>query len=394
MNDLTNELERIREEFLAPYADCNSIINDFYEDMSNKRTLRMLNTYIFLNKCMEKGAYLALDFGGSNIRVSLYEIGENIKLKDTRSFPLRGEGFDYTTSEYSLTDIFEMAVDKMEEIIEPNKKYLLGHTFSFATMAKSKNSATVVELSKGFAIRDAVGEDINERLKEVIDKRGLNIIPSVVLNDTVATLLSGFVENKDTLMACIIGTGHNMCFISSSGEIINIESGSYNSSAIYLSKYDEKFLERIPNEKEFLMEALVGGKNSALLAQVVMDHLATFGLIKMLPNINSKMMSMALDKDLPELDESQNFALRSVSKIIYQRVAYLVACEIIAILKYLEITKGIYNVVFDGSVYEKTPYVGKCLTDVLDKLLPEEITVTHTLNKNGSSMGAIIACSM
>lgn len=394
MNDLINELEKIREEFLTPYADCNPIINDFYEDMCNKKSLRMLNTYVFLKDSIKEGEYLALDFGGSNIRVSLYEVGEDIKLKDTRSFPLRGEGFDYTTSEYSLLDIFEMAVDKMEEIIEPNKKYLLGHTFSFATMAKSKNSATVLELSKGFTIRDAVGKDINEKLKEVIDKRGLNVVPSVVLNDTTATLLSGLVENKNTIMSCIIGTGHNMCFVSSNGEIINIESGNYNSSTICLSKYDEKFLEMIPNEKEFLMEALVGGKNSALLAQVVMDHLATFGLIKMLPNINSKMMSMVLDKDLPELDESQNLALRIVSKSIYQRVAYLVGCEITSVLKYLKITKGNYNVVFDGSVYEKTSYVGKCLTEVLAKLLPTEIKVTHTLNKNGSSMGAIIACSM
>ena len=394
MNDLINELEKIREEFLAPYTNCNPIINDFYEDMCNKKTLRMLNTYIFLRDSIKEGEYLALDFGGSNIRVSLYHVGQNIELKDIRSFPLRGEGFDYTTSEYSLTDIFQMAVDKMKEIIDPSKTYLLGHTFSFATKTISKNTAEILELSKGFEIRDAVGNDVNKVLKEVIDKNGLKVMPVAIINDCTATLLSGIMNSKNTIISSIIGTGHNMCFINSDGEVINIESGSYNSQAIPLSQHDKKFLEMIPNEKEFLMEALVGGKNSLILVKLIMDYIADNGLINPISTITYEMISTIMVKDLADLDERQNYAFRRVTEILYNRVAYLIGCEIVAVLKYLKITKGNYNVVFDGSVYEKIPYVGKTLTDVLDKLLSAEIKVTHTLNKNGSSMGAVIACSM
>lgn len=394
MNDLINELERISEEFLDPYTDCNPIINDFYEDMCKKKTLRMLNTYIFLKDSIKEGEFLALDFGGSNIRVSLYEVGKNIELRDTRSFSLRYEGIDYTTSEYSLSDIFQMAVDKMKEIIDPSKTYLLGHTFSFATKTISKNSAQILELSKGFEIRETVGHDVNKVLKEVIDKNELKVTPVAVINDCTATLLSGIMNSKNTIISSIIGTGHNMCFVNSDGEVINMESGAYNSQAIPLTQYDKKFLEMIPNEKEFLLEALIGGKNSVLLVKLIMDCIADNGLINPVLPITYEMISTIMVKDLDELDEFQNCALKKVTEILYNRVAYLISCEIIAVLKYLKITNGTYNVVFDGSVYEKIPYVSKYLTDVLDKLLPEEIKVTHNLNKNGSSMGAIIACSM
>lgn len=394
MRTLANELERIREEFLSPYVDCDSIVNDFCKDMLSKRTVRMLNTYVFLHDSIRQGEYLALDFGGSNIRISLYNVGKEIILKDTKSFSLRGDGFDYTTSKYSLSDIFEMVVDMMEEIIDPNKEYLLGHTFSFATKAISKNSALFLEFSKGFELSDAIGQDINATLKKVIDKRGLNVTPVAIVNDTTAALLSGRINNKNTISASIIGTGHNMCFINLDGEIINMESGVYNSPAIPLTQYDKEFLNLIPNEREFLLEALVGGKNSALLTKIVMDHIASCGLIKPIPEITSKMMSMVLDKDLPELDELQNCAFRDVAEIIYIRVAYLVACEIMGVLKYLGVKEGTYHFVFDGSVYEKTPYLGRCLTDILKSYLPEGIKVTHSLNKNGSSVGAVIASAM
>ena len=65
MKTLANELGRIREEFLTPYADCDSIVNDFCEDMLNKKSLMMLDTYVFLSEVIKEGEYLSLDFGGS-----------------------------------------------------------------------------------------------------------------------------------------------------------------------------------------------------------------------------------------------------------------------------------------------------------------------------------------
>ena len=395
MNTLSSELGIIKEEFLSPYNDCEPIIEAFCEDMKKKHTLKMLNTFIFCQNSIKNGEYLALDFGGSNIRVSLYEVNnEKISLKDCRSFALRGDGFDYTTSEYSLTDIFEMAVDKLEEIIDKDKHYLLGHTFSFAMNSISKISATVLEFSKGFNLKDAVGKDINETLREVIIKRGLHVVPYTVLNDTTATLLSGFMVDKNTNMACIVGTGHNMCFVNSMGEIINIESGSFNDNTIPLTRYDLMFLDKIPQEREFLIESLIGGKNSALLVNEVIEDIVSKGLISPIDNITPKIMSKSLENNIEELDELQNCALREVSGIIYKRAAYLVSCEIVGILRYLEVHEGTYNVVFDGSVYEKTPYFGECLTNTLKELLPEGISVTHMLVKDGSRTGAVISCAM
>ena len=395
MNTLSYELKRIREEFLLPCSNYQTIIDAFCEDMKRKQTVKMLNTFVFWRDIIKSGNYLALDFGGSNIRVSLYEVYRNaVNLIASRKFALRGEDFDYTTNEYSLEDIFEMIVDKIEEIIDPKKTYFLGHTFSFAMESFSKNSAKALEFSKGFKLRDAIGKDINECLKDVIEKRGLKVIPCAVINDTTATLLSGFSINKTTNMACIIGTGHNMCFVDSTGEIINIESGSFNNEVINLTKYDISFLEEIPNERRFLLEALVGGKNLGKLANVVIRELSDKELIFPISNVTTKMLSESLENNIDGLDEYQNCVLREVASIIYKRAAYLVACEILGVLKYLGVTKGRYNVVFDGTVYEKTPYFVEALTKALKHLQPKDIKVTHMLAKDASSVGAVIACAM
>ena len=132
---LTRELTKIKHEFLSSFNDCKTIINGFATDMDEKKSLRMLKTFISFNDTIKPGEYLSLDFGGSNVRISRYEVTEGsceVVLKDIRSFRLRGDDFDYTTEQYTLSDIFDKVVEKMSEIIDPNKEYLLGHTFSFA----------------------------------------------------------------------------------------------------------------------------------------------------------------------------------------------------------------------------------------------------------------------
>ena len=394
MSRLVCNIRDIANDFLNPYSENReALIKSFEDDMREKNSLKMLNTYVFCKKVFKEGEYLALDIGGTNVRVSLYEVDSNVTLKDTRKFALRGEGFDYTTSEYSLRDVFEMVADRIEEIVKPGKKYLLGHTFSFAIDSKSKNSAKTLVFSKGFAWHDAIGIDVNECLKSVLDERGLNVEPAAILNDTTATLLAGFTKDINTNIACILGTGHNMCFINSNGEAINTESGGFNSPEIPLTEYDEEFLNEIPKERNCLLEALVGGKNIAKLARVVIDSLIEKGCVKQFDKITPEMMSASIVGDLDTLDMWQNYALREVSKIIYCRAAHLIACELVAVFRYLGVTEGSYAVAFDGSVYEKVPYFRECLTKELGKL-SGDIRISHMLVKDGSSVGAVIACAI
>ena len=394
MYNLMCALSNITNAFLNPCkGDSESLIKSFEEDMRAKNSLMMLNTYVFCKNFFKKGEYLALDIGGTNVRVSLYEVNSKVTLKDMRKFALRGDGFDYTTSEYSLRDVFEMVADEIEEIIEPGKKYLLGHTFSFAIDSKSKNSAKTLSFSKGFAWHDAIGVDVNECLKTVLDERGLNVEPKAILNDTTATLLAGFLEDRNTNIACILGTGHNMCFINSDGEAINTECGGFNSPAISLTEYDEKFLNEIPNERACLLEALVGGKNAAKLVKVIIDSLVEEGFIKQIDEITPVMMSQSIEGEIDMLDMWQNYALREVSKVVYYRAAHLIACELVAVFRYLGITEGHYTIAFDGTVYEKTPYFQFCLSEELERLLGD-IRVSQILVKDGSSVGAVIACAV
>ena len=101
MSRLVCNIRDIANDFLNPYSENReALIKSFEDDMREKNSLKMLNTYVFCKKVFKEGEYLALDIGGTNVRVSLYEVDSNVTLKDTRKFALRGEGFDYTTSEY------------------------------------------------------------------------------------------------------------------------------------------------------------------------------------------------------------------------------------------------------------------------------------------------------
>ena len=60
-------------------------------------------------------------------------------------------------------------------------------------------------------------------LFKIIKERNLKIEPMSIINDTTATLLTGNYFNQTADIAVIMGTGHNACFQSETGEIINID---------------------------------------------------------------------------------------------------------------------------------------------------------------------------
>lgn len=401
MLEILNVVNKIKKDSLMNKEEMRKLADLFYNDMTEKKALKMLPAHIFMNDSINPGHYVAIDFGGTNVRIMLYEINSNVELilSNSRALRLKGITYDFTSEEYELGDIFGVIADKIMEIIEPDKSYLLGHTFSFPVAITGKNESKVVAMTKGFKNRNAIGQDVNKILKEKLDFIGLDVTPNAILNDTTATLLAGKNCNPKTDIACIVGTGHNICFVDNDNQIVNTECGSFN-IGIPVTSYDQKFLEMISDESKDLMEAFVGGKNSGKMAsnymEIVEKSCGKFFLIeKVTPQLLSKALEDDFDSDFEGGIEEKSF-LYAIAKVIYDRAAQLVVSELVGILKRIDPSlEREHHIVFDGSVYEKTPYFRKCITKYIRMMYPEKYrNITHSLVKDGSSLGAVIASAM
>lgn len=395
MKTLINEIEEVKKSFDISDEQICEIAHAFYEDLRNKDKFHTLD----VNGKVKTGNYLAIDFGGSNIRIKYCRLFDSqVEVIYSEHIALRGLDYDYTTSEYSLSDIFDMCAQKILEMDLGKEEILLGHTFSFATMSLSKNVAKLIAMSKGFELKCCAGQDINELLTKSLIKYGLyNIVPVAIINDTTASLLYGHFLDNNADIAFIIGTGHNVCYINNQGFAINVESGGFNHPSIPLSAFEKKLVDLIPEESSYLLETLVGGKNIDKLANIVIDYFIDEELIEDMPPMNATTLSMCCEQGvgIAGLSYKQSYALHNIACAIFDKRAKLIVAEIIGILNHIDpnLTKE-HTIIFDGSVYKYNPYLADRINENLARIYRNKAILIKTrLVDNASFNGAIVAAA-
>ncbi|KAH6691380.1 glucokinase [Plectosphaerella plurivora] len=185
----------------------------------------------------EKGICLAIDLGGTNLRVcsvelhgdttysllqskvaipfslmtaSTYKDLFHFIAKHTESFMLKNlpgevEKWRRIAAQGSVTD----------EIRKANL-HSLGFTFSFTFDQHAIDKGTLMYWTKSFSIDDAVGRDPCAMLQEAFDEIHLPLIVRALVNDTVGTLAARAYAapgTSQTLLAAIFGTGTNGAYM-------------------------------------------------------------------------------------------------------------------------------------------------------------------------------------
>jgi len=278
--------------------------------------------------------------------------------------------------------------------------YTLAVTVSFGLNSITKSKASILELSKGFELSDTLGEDIYEILSDAIKAVNLKIIPTSIINDSVATLVTGRFYNPNADIALIVGTGHNACFINNEKEIINIESANFNKN-IPLTRFDKKYISKIPKEADQLLEVLVGGKYVGGIADVIMKYLAENEFIKEYKTVSTEDLVSGLDRKLHiklhiKYSNEQKEVIEALAEILFERAAKLVVAEILAIFMFIDRElENKHTVIFDGSVYDKCTFFREQITVGLESfLLDNSDKVSHKLIKDASSIGPAIISSI
>ncbi|UPX19008.1 uncharacterized protein EKO05_0009285 [Ascochyta rabiei] len=234
--------------------------SETYENLARDSTEHFLVTPVTaLPTGKEQGRFLAIDLGGSNLRVGFVELAGDLD-KPGRSgnqahhgrghFPAkinRSHDKSWSIGDHlkmdKPEDLFKWVGDCMAEVvadaindttISKDKEVLLGVTFSFPMAQTSLSEARLLPMGKGFAINTHL--NLGEMLlagyarhcsvsstdgilaDDATDAKSDDLLPSLrvaaITNDTVATFVSlaytvNSTRSSRVTMGLIVGTGTN-----------------------------------------------------------------------------------------------------------------------------------------------------------------------------------------
>ncbi|KAF7592916.1 hypothetical protein BBP40_012237 [Aspergillus hancockii] len=264
------EHHRRIDQFLSPLALDEAILyklarrfSTVYRDLALKSEEQFLPTPVtHLPTGLETGRYLAIDVGGSNLRVAFIELlgdtadadigstdaeeqsdtirkaqRQRVRRTLERAWPIQ-EHLKMDQAE----DLFSWIGDRIAEVVAESltsdatknkvpEELEMGITFSFPIMQESLGEATLMPMGKGFAITSDLNlrkillsgyERHTRRLDDEDEpsskRRKLFALPKLkitaITNDTVATLASlayavKSLPNSRVAMGIIVGTGCN-----------------------------------------------------------------------------------------------------------------------------------------------------------------------------------------
>lgn len=255
----------------------------------------------------EQGTFLALDMGGTNLRVC------EIRLKEEKG------AFDITQSKYRMPDelrtgssdeLWEYIADCLQQFLETHhhdenlSRLPLGFTFSYPATQDYIDHGMLQRWTKGFDIDGVEGRDVVPMLENVLKKRvsqrplhyyiqlstGVNwvvnsqanneqnlpIKVAALINDTTGTLIASAYTDSDMKIGCIFGTGVNAAYMEHVRDVpkiahlnlppdmhvaINCEYGAFDNEHIVLplSKYDHTIDRESPRPGQQAFEKMTAG---------------------------------------------------------------------------------------------------------------------------------------
>ncbi|KAL7899449.1 actin-like ATPase domain-containing protein [Trichoderma sp. SZMC 28014] len=173
------------------------------------------------------GQHLAIDIGGTNLRVGFVELHGDAQDPSSRvQRPLeKSWPIDHHLKNDNADSLFAWVGRCIAEVVEEGCKVFaipkdeplaLGVTFSFPMEQRSVSHALLKDMGKGFALPSGI--DLGAHIEQGYEMSRTSKLPPVkvtaIANDTVSTLVSclfsyGGTEHQRAAMAIILGTGTN-----------------------------------------------------------------------------------------------------------------------------------------------------------------------------------------
>ncbi|KAG6811771.1 hypothetical protein H0H92_005901 [Tricholoma furcatifolium] len=416
-------------------------------DLTTSAPQPMIPTFVFgFPTGNEVGDYLALDLGGTNLRVCLVSV--------------QGEGkFEITQTKYRLTEeqkqddgqkLFDFCAECLKTFVDtnfseeqggsklqPGETLPLGFTFSYPCSQRKIDHGELIRWTKGFGAPNTEGRDVAEMFRQSLKKYNLPVTLMALINDTTGTLIASSYVNPKTKIACIFGTGCNAAYMEHVKDIpkmkelgidgkvdmaINCEWGAFDSfehEHLPRTKYDAIVDDTSNKPGEQSFEKLIAGRYLGEILRLVICELVDEGVLFLGQNTYKLEVPYAFDTAFLSLMESDPtdellmiigifthfFAVettlaerqffRALAKLIGRRAARLSACGIAAIVSKMNYLDEGCLVGADGSLYNKYPGFADRIHEGLIDIFGEKgrnITTCHA--EDGSGVGSAIIAAM
>ncbi len=413
-------------------ADIAEIVSGFHAEMrrglsGEQSSLKMLPSFVAKPRGSETGNYLALDLGGTNLRVLAVELEgagkSRVLAVDKFVVPgalMCGKGedlFDF------LADCVLTFAGKVGAGSAGGLR--LAFTFSFPTEQTRVDSGRLVAWTKGFTATGVQGEDVVDLLTRSLRRKGAGFVRIVALvNDTVGTLAARGYADPACDVGVILGTGTNACYseeilritknrnLGAGGEmIVNMEWGNF--ALLRRTPFDLDLDRHSPNPGSQLLEKTVSGMYLGELSRRVIRALVNEGLL--FPGagrdlfatpyaFRTEHMSALAANDpgvlaafgIDDPTENDRGLLADVCRAISLRSARIVGAALAAVITWMdpELIRP-HTVGIDGSLFEHYPgYPGDIRGALADALGPRADRVRLELAKDGSGIGAAVIAAV
>ena len=393
----------------------------------------------------ETGTYLALDMGGTNLRVCEIEL-----LKETGEYDIIQSKFklpeELKTGESE--EIWEYIADCIQQFIEYHHEVEnledmdsipIGFTFSFPATQNYINHGILQRWTKGFDIKGVEGKDVVPLLEAALAKRKLPVTISALINDTTGTLIASNYVDSTMKIGCIFGTGCNAAYMEDCGSIpkiasynlppdmpiaINCEYGAFDSEHKVLprTQYDIMIDEDSPRPGQQAFEKMIAGLYLGEIFRLVLLDLHDKNQCGFFQGqdvsklrehylLDSSFLSEIESDPFENLQETGDLfkselnispskpeleLIRRLAELIGTRAARLSACGPAAICKKKDIQTC--HVGADGSVFNKYPHFkvrgAQALREIFEWKDGQKDPVSIVGAEDGSGVGAALIAAL
>lgn len=419
-HDLMQEIKRLEDLFTVDTAKLKAITDHFISELAKGLSkeggsIPMNPTWVMgFPTGHEQGTFLALDMGGTNLRVCEINLPEE-----------KGE-FDIIQSKYRMPEdlktgtadeLWGYIADCLQQFIEYHHegekldKLPLGFTFSYPATQEYIDHGVLQRWTKGFDIDGVEGKDVVPPFEEALTERGVPIKLTALINDTTGTLIASSYTDSEMKIGCIFGTGCNAAYMETCGQIpklehmkldpeqeiaINCEWGAFDNEHKVLprTQYDVIVDKDSPRPGQQAFEKMIAGLYLGELFRLVLVDLHQNANVKIFEGQDISALQKPYSLDASFLSDIENDPyenlqethdtfdsklkikcskpelelIRRLAELIGTRSARLSACGVAAICK----KKGYKtaHVGADGSVFNKYPHFkargAQALKEILD----------------------------